>query len=96
MPNGPRKLPYGCANRRTFPAWRQWHPLEAQIEKLRVPVPELLEANGLLIGESAPFELPTRRFWGRQTPRLMADFNPKLKTLPREAGPVRPPGGRRP
>lgn len=36
--------------------------MEALIEKLRMIVPELLEANGVKVGQEVPFELMTRRF----------------------------------
>ena len=36
--------------------------MESLIQKLRIIVPELLEANGLKLGEKVPFELMTRRF----------------------------------
>lgn len=36
--------------------------MEGLIEKLRIIVPELLEVNGLKMGEEVPFELMTRRF----------------------------------
>lgn len=36
--------------------------LEALVEKLKVMVPELLEANQAEVGCDAPFELLTRRF----------------------------------
>lgn len=36
--------------------------MEALIEKLKIIVPELLQANGLELGEEVPFEVLTRRF----------------------------------
>ncbi len=36
--------------------------MEGLIEKLRVIIPELLEANGVRIDEEVPFEILTRRF----------------------------------
>lgn len=36
--------------------------LEGLIEKLKIIVPELLEANGLDVSQELPFELFTRRF----------------------------------
>lgn len=36
--------------------------MEGLIRKLRTIVPELLEANGVKIGEEVPFALITRRF----------------------------------
>lgn len=36
--------------------------MEALIEKLKIVVPELLQANGLELGEEVPFEILTRRF----------------------------------
>jgi len=36
--------------------------MEGLIQKLRTIVPELLEANGVKMGEEVPFELMTRRF----------------------------------
>lgn len=36
--------------------------MEGLIRKLRIIVPELLEANGLRTGGEVPFELITRRF----------------------------------
>jgi predicted RNase H-like HicB family nuclease len=41
--------------------------LEALIEKLKIIIPELLEANGLPIGREVPFEVMTRRFEITQT-----------------------------
>lgn len=36
--------------------------MEGLIEKLRTIVPELLEINGVEIGQEVPFEVLTRRF----------------------------------
>jgi len=36
--------------------------LEQLVQKLKIMIPELLEANGLAKPESVPFELLTRRF----------------------------------
>jgi len=36
--------------------------MEGLIEKLKVMVPELLEANGQVIEHEVPFEIMTRRF----------------------------------
>ena len=36
--------------------------MEGLIEKLKVMVPELLEANGQVIDHEVPFEIMTRRF----------------------------------
>jgi predicted RNase H-like HicB family nuclease len=36
--------------------------MERLIEKLKVLIPELLEANGIEIDQEVPFELMTRRF----------------------------------
>ena len=36
--------------------------LEGLIEKLKVMIPELLEANGRIVDQDVPFELLTRRF----------------------------------
>ena len=36
--------------------------MEDLISKLRIVVPELLEANGVKVGQEVPFELMTRRF----------------------------------
>jgi len=36
--------------------------MEGLIQKLRIIVPELLEANGFEMGAEVPFELLTRRF----------------------------------
>ena len=36
--------------------------MEGLIQKLRILIPELLEANGLTSGQEVPFELMTRRF----------------------------------
>lgn len=36
--------------------------LEDLIEKLKVMIPELLEANGEAVGAEVPFEILTRRF----------------------------------
>ena len=36
--------------------------MEGLIQKLRIMVPELLEANGVEMGAEVPFELLTRRF----------------------------------
>ncbi len=36
--------------------------MEALIEKLKVIIPELLEANGIRIDQEVPFEVMTRRF----------------------------------
>jgi len=36
--------------------------MEDLITKLRIVVPELLEANGVKVGQEVPFELMTRRF----------------------------------
>ena len=36
--------------------------LEGLVEKLKVMIPELLEANGTAGGEEIPFEIFTRRF----------------------------------
>jgi predicted RNase H-like HicB family nuclease len=36
--------------------------METLIEKLKVIIPELLEANGIRIDQEVPFEVLTRRF----------------------------------
>lgn len=36
--------------------------MEGLMEKLKVIIPELLEANGVLIDQEVPFEVMTRRF----------------------------------
>jgi len=36
--------------------------MEGLIEKLKVIIPELLEANGVRIDQAVPFEVMTRRF----------------------------------
>ena len=36
--------------------------IEALIEKLKILVPELLEANGMAVNHEVPFEVMTRRF----------------------------------
>jgi predicted RNase H-like HicB family nuclease len=36
--------------------------LEGLIEKLKIMIPELLEANGMDVGLETPFEVFTRRF----------------------------------
>jgi len=36
--------------------------MEGLIEKLKVIIPELLEANGVQINQEVPFEVITRRF----------------------------------
>jgi predicted RNase H-like HicB family nuclease len=36
--------------------------MEALIEKLKVIIPELLEANGIRFDQQVPFEIMTRRF----------------------------------
>ena len=36
--------------------------LEALIEKLKIMVPELLKANGIIMEHEVPFEVMTRRF----------------------------------
>jgi hypothetical protein len=36
--------------------------MEALIEKLKVIIPELLEANGIRIDQEVPFEVMARRF----------------------------------
>ncbi len=36
--------------------------MEGLIEKLKIIVPELLEANGVKIDQGVPFEIMTRRF----------------------------------
>jgi predicted RNase H-like HicB family nuclease len=36
--------------------------MEDLIRKLKIVVPELLEANGVKVGQEVPFELMTRRF----------------------------------
>jgi predicted RNase H-like HicB family nuclease len=41
--------------------------MEGLIEKLKVIVPELLEANGVRIDQEVPFEVMTRRFETAQT-----------------------------
>jgi len=41
--------------------------IEGLIEKLKVIIPELLEANGVRIGQEVPFEIMTRRFEVAQT-----------------------------
>jgi len=41
--------------------------IEALIEKLKILVPELLEANGMAINHEVPFEVMTRRFEVAQT-----------------------------
>ena len=41
--------------------------MEGLIEKLKVIIPELLEANGVRIDREVPFELMTRRFEIAQT-----------------------------
>jgi hypothetical protein len=44
--------------------------MEGLIRKLRTIVPELLEANGVKMGEEVPFELMTRRFEVAQPGRI--------------------------
>lgn len=41
--------------------------VEKLIEKLKIIIPELLEANGLPIDQEVPFEVMTRRFEIAQT-----------------------------
>jgi predicted RNase H-like HicB family nuclease len=41
--------------------------MEGLIEKLKIIIPELLEANGLRIDQEVPFEVLTRRFETAQT-----------------------------
>ena len=41
--------------------------MEALIEKLKVIIPELLQANGIRIEHEVPFEILTRRFEIAQT-----------------------------
>lgn len=36
--------------------------MEGLIEKLKVIIPELLQANGVLVNQEVPFEVLTRRF----------------------------------
>ncbi len=36
--------------------------MERLVEKLKVIIPELLEANGVKVDQSLPFEVMTRRF----------------------------------
>ena len=36
--------------------------LERLVQKLKIVIPELLEANGMDLSEGAPFELLSRRF----------------------------------
>ena len=36
--------------------------MEGLIEKLKVVIPELLEANGVKVNQEVPFEVMTRRF----------------------------------
>jgi len=44
--------------------------LEDLIEKLKIIIPELLEANGVLMEQEIPFELLTRRFEVAQYQKL--------------------------
>ena len=44
--------------------------MEGLIQKLKTIVPELLEANGVKVGDEVPFELMTRRFELAQPIRL--------------------------
>lgn len=37
-------------------------PLENMVHKLKIVIPELLEANGMDFSQGAPFELLSRRF----------------------------------
>ena len=41
--------------------------MEGLIEKLKVIIPELLEANGIRFDQEVPFEVLTRRFETAQT-----------------------------
>lgn len=41
--------------------------VESLIEKLKIIIPELLEANGVRIDQEVPFEVMTRRFEIAQT-----------------------------
>jgi predicted RNase H-like HicB family nuclease len=41
--------------------------MEGLIEKLKIIIPELLEANGVRIDQEVPFEVLTRRFETAQT-----------------------------
>ncbi len=44
--------------------------MEGLIQKLKIIIPELLEANGLTTGKEVPFEVMTRRFEIAQTTQL--------------------------
>jgi len=44
--------------------------MEGLIEKLKIIIPELLEANGLPIHQQVPFEVMTRRFEIAQTAEI--------------------------
>jgi len=44
--------------------------VEKLIEKLKIIIPELLEANGIRIDQEVPFEVMTRRFEIAQTARI--------------------------
>lgn len=44
--------------------------MEGLIEKLKVIIPELLEANGIQVHQEVPFEVLTRRFETAQTLKI--------------------------
>jgi hypothetical protein len=44
--------------------------IEALIQKLKVIIPELLEANGIRVDHEVPFEILTRRFEIAQSARI--------------------------
>jgi predicted RNase H-like HicB family nuclease len=44
--------------------------MEGLIAKLKIIIPELLEANGVLIDQKVPFEVLTRRFETAQTAEI--------------------------
>ena len=44
--------------------------MEGLIEKLKIIIPELLEANGVQIDQEVPFEIMTRRFEIAQSARI--------------------------
>ena len=44
--------------------------MEGLIDKLKIIIPELLEANGIEVGKEVPFEIMTRRFDVAQTAQI--------------------------
>jgi hypothetical protein len=47
-----------------------WETVEGLIERLKVMIPELLEANGNPLNDEVPFEILTRRFESTARPDI--------------------------